>query len=182
MLVGARSIAENRYHRRPALVSGYRGRARLPQDVSAVVGACMLVTRDAFDAVGGLDVAFPVAYNDVDFCLRLRRAGWRVVYVPDGILVHRGSASFVTHQHGREDEHRHDEQRMQERWGAVLLDDPMHNPNLALDASKPSRLAFPPRVVYPWRRARSGEREPGSRLELADLARVGEAPHGERRQ
>jgi GT2 family glycosyltransferase len=182
MLVGARSIAENRYHRRPALVSGYRGRARLPQDVSAVVGACMLVTREAFDAVGGLDVAFPVAYNDVDFCLRLRRAGWRILYVPDGILVHRGSASFVTHQHGREDEHRHDEQRMQERWGAVLLDDPMHNPNLALDASNPSRLAFPPRVVYPWRRARSGEREPGGWVELADLARVGEAPHRQRRQ
>jgi GT2 family glycosyltransferase len=151
MLVGARSIAENRYHRRSALVSGHANRARLPQDLTAVVGTCMLVRRDAFDEVGGLDVSFPVAYNDVDFCLKLRRVGWRVIYVPDALLVHRGSASFGTHQRGRDDEHVRDATRMQQRWGAALLDDPTHNPNLELDASDPSRPASPPRVDYPWR-------------------------------
>jgi GT2 family glycosyltransferase len=152
MLIGARSIAENRYHRRPSTVPGYANRARLPQDVSAVVGACMLVRRAAFDEVGGLDISFPVAYNDVDFCLKLRRDGWRIVYVPDAVLTHRGSASFETHQRGRENEHELDAARMRQRWGSALDDDPMHNPNLALDASNPSRLAFPPRVAYPWRR------------------------------
>jgi GT2 family glycosyltransferase len=152
MLVGARSIAENRYHRRPANVAGYASRARLPQDLSVVVGTCVLLRRKAFDAVGGLDVSFPVAYNDIDFCLKLRRAGWRVLYVPDAVLLHRGSASFESHQHGREEEHARDAARMQERWGAVLLDDPMHNPNLELDASDPSIPAWPPRVDYPWRR------------------------------
>jgi len=151
MLVGARSIAENRYHRRPADVAGYANRARLPQDVSAVVGTCMLVRRDAFDGVGGLDPSFPVAYNDVDFCLKLRRTGWRIVYVPDAHLVHRGSASFGTHQRGRETEHVADLERMVERWRDTLRDDPMHNPNLALDSSYPDRLVFPPRVAYPWR-------------------------------
>jgi GT2 family glycosyltransferase len=158
MLVGARSIAENRYHRRPSTVAGYANRARLPQDLSAVVGACMLVRRAAFDEVGGLDVSFPVAYNDIDFCLRLRRAGWRIVYVPDATLVHRGSASFETHQRGRENEHERDAARMRQRWGPALDDDPMHNPNLALDASNPSRLAFPPRVAYPWRSEAQVER------------------------
>jgi GT2 family glycosyltransferase len=158
MLVGARSIAENRYHRRAAVVSGHANRARLPQDVTAVTGTCMLVRREAFDEVGGLDVSFPVAYNDVDFCLKLRRAGWRIVYVPDAVLVHHGSASFGTHQEGREEEHARDAARMQERWGPVLLDDPMHNPNLELDASDPSLPAFPPRVDYPWRRARHASR------------------------
>jgi GT2 family glycosyltransferase len=151
MLVGARAIAEPRYHRRHAHVSGYANRARLPQDVSAVAGACMLVSRRAFDDLGGLDVSFPVAYNEVDFCLRLRRAGWRIVYVPDAVLIHHGSASFGTHQRGREEEHQRDAALMQERWGDVLLDDPFHNPNLELDASYPSRLASPPRVDYPWR-------------------------------
>jgi GT2 family glycosyltransferase len=154
MLVGARSIAESRYHRRAAWINGYANRARLPQDVTAVTGTCMLVRREAFDEVGGLDVSFPVAYNDVDFCLKLRRAGWRIVYVPDAVLVHHGSASFGTHQKDREEEHARDAARMQERWGAVLLDDPMHNPNLELDANDPSRLAFPPRVDYPWRPSR----------------------------
>jgi GT2 family glycosyltransferase len=151
MLLGARGIAENRYHRRPATISGYGRRAQLPQDLSAVVGTCMLVRRSAFDEVGGLDPAFPVAYNDVDFCLKLRRAGYRILYAPDGMLLHQGSASFGTHQLGREGRHESDVARMARRWRDTLSDDPTHNPNLALDASYPSRLASPPRVDYPWR-------------------------------
>jgi len=160
MLVGARGVAENRYHRRPASVTGYANRARLPQDLTAVVGTSVLVRREAFDEVGGLDVSFPVAYNDVDFCLKLRRAGWRIVYVPDAVQVHHGSATFETHQRGRENEHMRDAARLEARWGAALLDDPMHNPNLELDASNPSRPASPPRTQYPWRQAPTSERDP----------------------
>lgn len=153
MLLGARLVAEHRYHRRPELVRGYGNRAQLPQDLSAVVGTSMLVRREAFDEVGGLDPSFPVAYNDVDFCLKLRKAGWRILFVPDGVLVHQESASFGTHQLGRETEHVRDTARIARRWQDALRDDPTHNPNLALDASYPSRLASPPRVVYPWRRS-----------------------------
>jgi MFS family permease len=135
------------------LVMGYGNRAQVPQDVSAVVGANLLVRRAAFDDIGGLDTSFPVAYNDVDFCLKLRRAGWRILYVPDGVLLHEVSASFETHQLGREAGHDSDATRMADRWGDALLDDPAHNPNLALDASYPSRLASPPRLEYPWRRS-----------------------------
>jgi len=151
MLLGARGIAEHRYHRRPELVMGYGNRAQIPQDVSAVVGTSMLVRRTAFDEVGGLDTSFPVAYNDVDFCLKLGRAGWRILYVPDAVLLHQGSASFETYQLGREAGHDSDKARMARRWRDALLDDPAHNPNLALDAAYPSRLASPPRVDYPWR-------------------------------
>jgi GT2 family glycosyltransferase len=153
MLLGARTIAENRYHRRPESSKGYGNRAQLPQDLSAVVGTSMLVRRAAFDAVGGLDPSFPVAYNDVDLCLKLRRAGWHILYVPDGVLLHQGSASFASHQLGREAGHVRDTARMASRWQDALRDDPTHNPNLALDASYPSRLASPPRVEYPWRAA-----------------------------
>jgi hypothetical protein len=116
----------------------------------------MLVRREAFNGIGGLDTSFPVAYNDVDFCLRLGRDGWRILYVPDALLVHHGSASFGTHQSGRDAEHDADLGRMVDRWGDTLRDDPMHNPNLALDASRLDELAFPPRVSYPWRRAADG--------------------------
>jgi len=162
MMVGARGVAEHLYRGRSFGISGYMGRARLPQDVSVVAGTCMLVKRQAFAALGGFDEAFPVSYNDIDFCLELRRRSWRVLFVPDGALYHQKTASFGTHQLGREVQHRHDVERMQERWGGVLLDDPMHNPNLALDASDPSRLAFPPRVVYPWRRTISDRAQVGA--------------------
>jgi len=149
--LGARGLAEHRYDRRPGNVFGYANRAKVPQDMSVVAATCMLIRRDAFEDVGGFDESFPVAYNDVDFCLKLRQRGWRVVYAPDVLIVHHDSASFGTYRDGREEEHRHDFDRMHERWGLALQDDPMHNPNLALDASYPDRLAFPPRVDYPWR-------------------------------
>jgi hypothetical protein len=75
-----------------------------------------------------------------------------VLYVPDAALYHQETASFGSHQHGREAAHQRDVELMQQRWGEILRDDPMHNPNLELDASNPSRPAFPPRVSYPWRR------------------------------
>lgn len=156
MMLGARGLAEHYYHRRRADVFGYSNRAKLAQDVSAVTATAMLVRREAFDDVGGFDETFPVAYNDIDFCLRLGQNGWRTTYVPDAVLVHLGSASFGTHQRGRVTEHAMDLERMRERWGETLLNDPMHNPNLALDSSHPDRLAFPPRVSYPWRDQVSG--------------------------
>ena len=73
---------------------GYFERARLPQRVSAVTGACMVVARDKFLAVGGFDEdRFPVAFNDVDLCLKLNRAGWQSFYEPRSTLVHHESKS-----------------------------------------------------------------------------------------
>ena len=152
MLVGARGVAEHLYARRKPDILGYLGRAQLTQDVSVVAGTCMLVRRETFLELNGLDEAFPVCYSDIDFCLRLRQNGLRVLYVPEAALVHRETASFGSHQRGREAAHEQDVERIQSRWGSVLRDDPMHNPNLELDARDPSRLAFPPRVDYPWRR------------------------------
>jgi GT2 family glycosyltransferase len=169
MLVGAGGIAEILYRGRLPTIAGYLNRAQLPQDLSVVAGACMLVRRDAFEEVGGLDEAFPVAYNDVDFCLKLRDRGWRVLYVPDAQLVHHESASFGSYQERRAEDHDRDAERMVARWGAALDDDPMHNPNLALDATDPSRLAFPPRVSYPWRGRDSAGQESANR-ELASSA------------
>ena len=177
MLVGAGGIAEILYRRRLSTIAGYLNRAQLPQDLSVVAGACMLVRRDAFEEVGGLDEAFPVAYNDVDFCLKLRDRGWRVLYVPDAELVHRESASFGSYQARRAEDHDRDADRMIARWGATLDDDPTHNPNLALDATDPSRLAFPPRVSYPWQGRGSAGQE-SANPELASSASSASSPPG----
>jgi GT2 family glycosyltransferase len=151
MLLGA-GDAKHLYRRRPAGIAGYVNRARLPRGVSAVTGACMLVRRELFVALDGMDEALEVAYNDVDLCLKLRRAGWRIVFVPDAILYHRESASFGSLTLGREDAFSAERRRIRTRWHDEVEDDRFHNPNLALDAAYPSRLAFPPRRPYPWRR------------------------------
>jgi GT2 family glycosyltransferase len=73
---------------------GYFRRHMLPQFTSAVTGACLLVDRDRFLAVGGLDERnFAVAYNDVDLCLRLNERGWQSLYEPRAVLIHHESVS-----------------------------------------------------------------------------------------
>ena len=72
---------------------GYMNRAAFSQDVSIVTGACMLVKHSVFDSLGGLSERYAVAYNDVDFCLRARKAGYLVVYDADAVLYHYESFS-----------------------------------------------------------------------------------------
>jgi GT2 family glycosyltransferase len=73
---------------------GYFRRHALPQFTSAVTAACLVVSRDRFLAVGGLDEAnFAVAYNDVDLCLRLNQRGWQSLYEPRAVLIHHESVS-----------------------------------------------------------------------------------------
>jgi GT2 family glycosyltransferase len=150
MLLGE-GDAKHLYRGRPAGIAGYVNRARVPRSVSAVTGACMLVRRDLFETLGGMDEGLEVAYNDVDLCLKLRQAGWRIVFVPDAVLHHRESASFGSLTLGREEAFSAERLRIRTRWGQEVDDDRFHNPNLAFDATHPSRLAFPPRREYPWR-------------------------------
>jgi GT2 family glycosyltransferase len=73
---------------------GYFRRHALPQFTSAVTAACLVVARERFLAVGGLDAqSFPVAFNDVDLCLRLNQRGWQSLYEPRAVLVHHESVS-----------------------------------------------------------------------------------------
>lgn len=74
--------------------AGYFRRHALPQFTSAVTGACLVVSRNKFESVGGLDEHnFPVAYNDVDLCLRLNQRGWQSFYEPRAVLIHHESVS-----------------------------------------------------------------------------------------
>ena len=133
---------------------GYFSRQYLTQNLSAVTAACMLVRKETYQELNGFDeTSLPVAFDDVDFCLRLGRAGYRVVWTPHAELVHHESAS-----RGIEDTS--DKQRrflseiryMEETWGEQLLNDPYYNPNLSLSLDL-FTLAFPPRVTKPWETA-----------------------------
>ena len=118
--------------------------------MSAVTAACIVVRREVWDQVGGLDETnLPVAFNDVDFCLRLRAAGWEVVWTPYAELLHHESISRGPDDQGpRAEAFAREVTYMEQRWGFEgLRNDPYYNPNLSLDAEDFS-LAWPPRASY----------------------------------
>jgi len=151
VILGILGVAGHSHRMFDRLESGYFGRLQVAQNVSAVTAACVVVRRSAWEHVGGLDEAnLAVAFNDVDFCLRLREAGWGVVWTPNAELFHHESISRGPDDQGhRVSEFAREGDYMQKRWGpSVLRFDPFYNPNLSLDAEDFS-LAWPPRVGYP---------------------------------
>ena len=112
---------------------GYFNRIIAQQDISGVTAACMLVKREVYDKVGGLNEDLKVAFNDVDFCLRIREAGYRIVYNPYAMMKHYESKS-----RGYEDDPEKISRfageitYMKNRWKGTLTNDPYYNINLTL--------------------------------------------------
>ena len=129
---------------------GYGNRACLAQNYSAVTAACLVIRKSTWQVVGGMDEKFAVAFNDVDFCLRVGCHGYRNLWLPHAELYHYESAS-----RGKEDTPEKCKRflteidLLQKRWGSLLANDPAWNPNLALNGERIG-LASPPRVTYPW--------------------------------
>ncbi len=117
---------------------GYMGKLCYAQNVSAVTGACLMVKKDIYEALGGLDEAFRVALNDVDFCLRVREKGYLNVFTPFAELYHFESASRGMDVVDEEKARRYEEEcaLFRERWKELLAKgDPYYNPNFSLDHS-----------------------------------------------
>ena len=122
--------------------TGYANFPNVIRNYSAVTAACMMIRRDLYKEVGGLNEEdLPVAFNDVDLCLRLRKLGYLIVYTPFSVLYHKESASRGLRVDEREMAY------MAESWGAEIIADPNYNPNLTLtnngfkvDFSKPEAL------------------------------------------
>jgi GT2 family glycosyltransferase len=113
---------------------GYMNRLRLVQNYTAVTAACLVLRREVFFQVGGLDEHnLAVAFNDVDLCLRLREAGYLNTWTPFARLYHHESASRGADNTPEKNRRYHAELAyMRHRWGPVLDNDPAHNPNLSL--------------------------------------------------
>jgi GT2 family glycosyltransferase len=147
VILGLGGVAGHAFHGLPKGHCGYLDRACLEQDASCLTAACLVLRRDIFQDLGGFDEELPIAYNDVDLCLRLRKAGWRLIWTPTVELYHHESASAGRH----DSPHRREEFKaavalMRERWGADLDQDPYYNPNLSLRNAY--HLAFPPRLLH----------------------------------
>ena len=136
VVTGLGGYAGHSHKYRKAGGSGYMFRAATVQDFSAVTGACLLVKTSVWDEVGGLDEAFAVAFNDVDFCLRVRDAGYRIAWTPYAQLTHYESKSRGGDEKDPVKARRFaaEQQRLYAVHGkANILHDPYYNPNLTMD-------------------------------------------------
>lgn len=112
---------------------GYLDRIGFNQNVSAVTGACLMVSREKFFAVNGFDEKLPVAYNDIDLCLKLRQKNWVNIYTPFATLYHYESMSRGKDVDARSIVRLEEEARyMKDKWKDGLRD-PYYNPNFSLD-------------------------------------------------
>jgi len=135
VILGLGGVAGHSHKHFPKDHPGYMKRLMIVQNVSAVTGACLMVKKDIYEEVGGMDEEnLKVAFNDVDFCLKVREAGYRNLWTPYAELYHHESKS-----RGYEDtpekieRFRREIEYMKKKWGKKLLKDPYYNPNLTLD-------------------------------------------------
>jgi GT2 family glycosyltransferase len=130
---------------------GYAGMLDIARECSAVTAACMLLRRSDYLAVGGMDeVRFPVNFNDVDLCLKLRQQDRRIVFTPHAKLLHLESASRGRDEaQDRKARFERELRMLRAVWGETLVADPYYNPILSLDPSPFSALAWPPRECAP---------------------------------
>jgi GT2 family glycosyltransferase len=112
------------YHGHPGDGPGYANAVKIARNLLAVTGACLMTRKDAFEQVGGLSPLLPVNYNDVDYCLKLRAAGRRVVYDPDLVMYHFESSSRSSDVEDWEKDY------LLSRWSGMTTPDPYSNPYL----------------------------------------------------
>ena len=151
--LGPQAVAGHEFRGAPGDAPGPQHRLAVTREVSAVTAACMVVAREKFLAIGGFDERdLPVAFNDVDLCLKLAARGWRTLWTPQARLMHLESASRGSDRAAQAAERLAGEAKvMRERWGALLSRDPYYNPNLTL-ADESFALAERSRAGAPWRR------------------------------
>ena len=151
VILGIGGVAAHAWQTHPRGAAGQAHRNLLQQNLSAVTAACLVIRREIYLQVGGLNAdQLKVAFNDVDFCLKVRAAGYRNFWTPYAELYHHESVS-----RGKEDtlekrdRFRSEVEYMTSTWGDLLTNDPAYNPNLTLTIND-FTLALPPREWPPF--------------------------------
>ena len=132
LILGVGGVANHSHKYAPASSPGYFGRLLISANYAAVTGACMMVTKERYLNIGGLDEELAVAYNDVDFCLRLLRKGYRNIVLSHVRLYHHESRSRGEDAKAdrNKDRLQRDMKVMEARWRDFIADDPYYNSNL----------------------------------------------------
>jgi O-antigen biosynthesis protein len=149
VVLGPNFAAAHAFNERMDGDAGYGDLLRVAHECSAVTAACLLTRRRDYVELGGMDeFRFPVNFNDVDYCLKLRAAGKRIVFTPHAKLLHLESASRGTDQQvDRKARFERELNNLRAKWADVLVSDPFYNPMLSLDPIPFSALAWPLRAM-----------------------------------
>jgi O-antigen biosynthesis protein len=137
VIMGITQICGHAFRRFPADHPGYFGQLQVVRNCSAVTGACMLVRKEIFQAVGGFDADhLPVGYNDIDLCLKMLHAGYLIVWTPYALLYHREYSSRGDDRDVQDKTREHYQRVIDElafiehKWACYIEHDPYYNPNL----------------------------------------------------
>jgi len=151
VVLGTSFAADHAFKDRMEGDPGYGDLLRVAHECSSVTAACLVTRRQDYLDVGGMDeIQFPVNFNDVDYCLKLRARGQRIVFTPHAKLMHLESASrgldLALDRKGRLDR---ELRNLRSKWGSVLAADPYYSPLLSRDPIPYSALAWPPGPAEP---------------------------------
>jgi O-antigen biosynthesis protein len=125
MVLGVGGLAAHCFHQHPGSSPGHFGSTMVIRNYSSVTAACLLTRREVYDEVGGLNEDLAVDFNDVDFCLRVRKAGYRVVFTPHAQLFHHESIGI-----GPRTQRPDEIARFRSLWPDLIARDPYYNPFL----------------------------------------------------
>jgi len=130
VIIGLNSVAGHSHGRFDRVDDGYAGRLKVVQNLSAVTAACLMIKRSIFKEINGLDEKYPVAFNDVDFCLRVRQKGYLIIFNPFIEMYHYESKSRGIEDSPEKVKRFNNEvKRFKEMWG-LWKRDPYYNDNL----------------------------------------------------
>jgi GT2 family glycosyltransferase len=144
-VLGIGGVAGHVFKSQPRGSEGRFNRARLAQNYTVLTGACLVMRKSVYERAGGFDEAeLAVAFNDIDFCLKVRAAGFTNLWTPFAEFYHHESASRgADNTDEKATRFRREAETMIERWGAILEYDPAYNPNLSLEKEDFSIAALP---------------------------------------
>jgi glycosyltransferase involved in cell wall biosynthesis len=151
VILGLGGVAGHPYKDFPRGDQGQKNRLRLVQNYSAVTGACLVIMKERYLEVGGLNEKdLAIAFNDVDLCCKLINAGYRNLWTPYAELYHHESATRGTDNTPQKKARFQSEiDYMTNTWGSLLMTDPAYNPNLSL-VGEDFSTAYLSRTVKPW--------------------------------
>jgi GT2 family glycosyltransferase len=133
VILGLGGVAGHSHKHFPADHPGYCNLLATPRNYSAVTAACIMFRREVWREVGGLEEQLAVAFNDVDFCLKIRAAGYDIVCVPQAVMWHHESISVGRVHLNERQMNPFEIEYMQRTWSYLLVNDPFYNPSLTLN-------------------------------------------------
>lgn len=133
VVLGIGGVAGHSHKYIPDNYPGYFSLKDLIREYSAVTAGCLMIEKRKFNSIKGFDESYKIAFNDVDFCLRLRQKGWASLYTPYARLYHHESISVGKIEKGQRNAVllNNEATRMQKKWSDLLKNDPHYNPNLS---------------------------------------------------